>query len=101
MTGMYFLFLSLGILPAEFMINHMVDDMNKHLPIPLPESEQYDTVSGLINDAFGRIPEISETINFAGYECTILQKTKRSVALVRLRVLTDQADQEAGTPANH
>ncbi len=78
-----------------------ITDANEHLPIPLPESEQYDTVSGLVNDAFGRIPEISETINFAGYECTILQKAKRSVALVRLKVVTDQEAPEAETPAGH
>ena len=77
-----------------------IADANEHLPIPLPESEQYDTVSGLVNDAFGRIPEISETINFAGYECTILQKAKRSVALVRLKQLTDQAASAADTPQN-
>jgi CBS domain containing-hemolysin-like protein len=78
-----------------------ITDANEHLPIPLPESEQYDTVSGLVNDAFGRIPETSETINFAGYECTILQKAKRSVALVRLKVVTDQEAQEAETPESH
>jgi len=36
LTGIYFVFLALGILMAEFIINNMVDNMNKHLPIPLP-----------------------------------------------------------------
>jgi len=39
--GLYFLFLSAGILLAEFIINHMVDSMNKHLPIPLPHINIY------------------------------------------------------------
>ena len=69
-------------------------------PSPLPESEQYDTIGGLMNYAFGRIPEINETIDFAGYSCTILQKAKRSVALVRLKQLTDQTASEAGSPEN-
>ena len=77
-----------------------ITDANEHLPSPLPESEQYDTIGGLMNYAFGRIPEINETINFAGYACTILQKAKRSVALVRLKQLTDQAATAAETAQN-
>jgi ABC-type transport system involved in multi-copper enzyme maturation permease subunit len=41
LTGLYFLFLSLGLLMAEFMINNMVDNMNSHLPIPLPHVTIY------------------------------------------------------------
>jgi ABC-2 type transport system permease protein len=41
LTGLYFLFLTAGILLAEFMINNMVDGMNRHLPIPLPHVTIY------------------------------------------------------------
>lgn len=36
--GLYFLFLSLGIIMAEYIVNAMVDDVNKRLPIPLPHA---------------------------------------------------------------
>jgi len=36
LIGLYFIFLSAGIAMAEFMINNMVDNTNKHLPIPIP-----------------------------------------------------------------
>jgi len=39
--GLYFIFLAAGILLAEFMVNNMVDSMNKHLPIPLPHINIY------------------------------------------------------------
>jgi len=71
-----------------------IADVSEHLPSPLPESEQYDTVSGLVNDAFGRIPELGETILFAEYECTILQKSKHTVSLVRLRLLEEACREE-------
>ena len=77
-----------------------ITDANEHLPSPLPESEQYDTIGGLMNYAFGRIPEINETINFAVYACTILQKAKRSVAIVRLKELTNQTAAADDTPEN-
>ncbi|MDP1621668.1 MAG: hypothetical protein Q8M08_04935 [Bacteroidales bacterium] len=41
LVGLYFVFLSSGILMAEFVINSMVDDMNTHLPIPLPHVTLY------------------------------------------------------------
>jgi ABC-2 type transport system permease protein len=41
LTGLYFLFLGLGILMAEFILNNWVDNFNKHLPIPLPHSTLY------------------------------------------------------------
>jgi hypothetical protein len=39
--GLYFVFLTTGILLAEFMINNMVDSMNQRLPIPLPHVTIY------------------------------------------------------------
>lgn len=78
-----------------------ISDASGHLPKPLPESEQYETIAGLVNYVFGRIPEIHETITFAGYECTILQKTKRSVAVVKFRELLDtEQDEEEQNPEN-
>ncbi len=41
LVGLYFIFLSAGLLMAEFMINNMVDNMNRHLPIPLPHVTIY------------------------------------------------------------
>ncbi len=39
--GLYFIFLACGILMAEFMINNIVDDMNRHMPIPIPHVAIY------------------------------------------------------------
>jgi len=39
--GLYFFFLACGILLAEFMTNNMVDDMNRHMPIPFPHITIY------------------------------------------------------------
>lgn len=41
LVGLYFIFLSAGILMAEFMVNNMVDNTNKHLPIPIPHVTLY------------------------------------------------------------
>jgi len=39
-----------------------MSEVNDHLPILLPEDDNYDTVAGYINMLFGRIPSLNETI---------------------------------------
>lgn len=41
LLGLYFIFLSAGILLAEFMINNMVNNVNKRMPIPFPHIAIY------------------------------------------------------------
>ena len=41
LAGLYFVFLAAGILLAEFMINHIVNDINSRLPIPFPHVAIY------------------------------------------------------------
>ena len=64
-----------------------ISDLNESLPIALPESPHYDTMSGYVNYIFGRIPAVNEKRNVSGYEITILQRVKQSVGLVKIKVL--------------
>jgi ABC-2 type transport system permease protein len=41
LTGLYFIFFAAGILLAEFMINHMVNNINSRMPIPIPHVAIY------------------------------------------------------------
>ncbi len=41
LTGLYFVFLAAGILLAEFMINNMVNGVNRRMPIPFPHVAIY------------------------------------------------------------
>jgi CBS domain containing-hemolysin-like protein len=64
-----------------------IGDLNESLPIVLPESPHYDTMSGYVNYIFGRIPAVNEKRSINGYEITILQRVKQSVGLVKIKVL--------------
>lgn len=82
----------------EFVVSAMasIGDVNDLLPIALPESPNYDTVSGLLNYIYGRIPAMNEKKNFGGYEFTILRRFKHSVDSVKMVVLNpDQVDGES------
>ena len=61
-----------------------IDDANDHLPVPLPEDDDYETLAGLIIDEIGRIPEAGEIINLINYKCEILKRSTRSVEQIKL-----------------
>ncbi|HTA62305.1 MAG TPA: hemolysin family protein [Bacteroidia bacterium] len=62
-------------------------DLNESLPIALPESPHYDTISGYVNYIFGRIPAVNEKRSINGYQITILKRKKQSIELVKINVL--------------
>jgi CBS domain containing-hemolysin-like protein len=80
---------------TEFIINahSSISDVNELLPMSIEENEKYETISGLINFLWGRIPGVNEKRKYGGYEITILQRKKQTVESVHLRVLeTDKVE---------
>lgn len=80
---------------TEYIVNahSSIGDVNESLPMALPESPKYETISGLINFLWGRIPGVNEKRQYGGYEITILQRKKQTVETVKLRVLeTDKVE---------
>lgn len=80
---------------TEYIVNahSSIGDVNESLPMSLPESSRYGTISGLINFLWGRIPGVNEKKQYGGYEITILQRKKQTVESVKLRVLeTDKVE---------
>ncbi|MBN8703834.1 MAG: HlyC/CorC family transporter [Bacteroidetes bacterium] len=81
---------------TEYIVNALtaITDVNEFLPISLPENTHYDTVSGMVNYIFGRIPALGEQRIFGGYEITILKRFKHSVEFVRFRVIEENEQVE-------
>ncbi|MBL0342394.1 MAG: HlyC/CorC family transporter [Bacteroidetes bacterium] len=79
---------------SEFIVNAQtsISDVNDLLPIALPETNEYDTISGLMNYIFGRIPAVNEKRIFGGYEFTILKRFKHSVESVHMKVIAEPGD---------
>lgn len=71
-----------------------IDDANDYLPVPLPESEDYETVGGLIMHEVGRIPEAHEIIQLDNYECKIMERAQRNIELVKLTLLENEEEGE-------
>src|SRR5690606_8395084 len=83
---------------TEYMVDASanVHDVNELLPRELPESSDYDTVSGLVSDLFDRIPDVGEHMEFHGYNFIIMKKTQQNIEYVKLelREAFDEDDDE-------
>ncbi len=78
----------------EFVVNAAASiyDVNGFLPHDLPEDGDYDTVSGLVSDLFGKIPEVGDNKDFYGYVFTILKKTEQNIESVKLELAINKED---------
>lgn len=78
-----------SLVKNEFIVDALsaISDVNEHLPIALPESDNYDSVAGLMNVIFDKIPEVGEEIEFSGYKFIVLQKKKNNVESVKMILL--------------
>ncbi len=70
----------------EFIVDAstVINDVNEYLPIPLPESDEYETVAGLITSTVGRIPEMNEIVDIENYIIEILERSDRVIESVKL-----------------
>lgn len=69
-----------------------IQEVNEVLQYPLPEADDFDTMSGLMNFIFGDIPEQNETKEFGGYEFTIVKSTRKTVEFVKMVELLKDTD---------
>lgn len=61
-----------------------IRELNEILPEELPESENYETIAGLIITETESIPELHSLINYQNYVFEILKRTKTKVEKVKI-----------------
>lgn len=81
---------------TEFIVDASatLHDVNEYLPVELPISTDYDTVSGLVSELFDKIPDVGERKNFHGYDFTILKKTQQNVESVKMEFLNLEEEED-------
>lgn len=80
---------------TEFIIkaSAVINDANDYLPQPLPSSDDYESVAGLIIGEIGRIPEKDEVIDIPNYQCRIIKRSKRNIEIVKLIWIPKQEEE--------
>lgn len=81
---------------TEYMVDASanVHDINEFLPRELPESSDYDTVSGMVSDLFDKIPDVGEYTEFHGYNFIIMKKTQQNIEFVKLELIAISEDED-------
>jgi len=65
---------------------HEIDYLNEKYQLNLPESDEFETLAGLILSRHESIPRIGETIEIDSFEFSILKATNTRIESVRLTV---------------
>lgn len=60
-----------------------IHEFNEYFQTAFSEQE-YDTIGGLILNAFGHLPQRGETINYGGFNIKVLRADRRRIHLLRL-----------------
>jgi len=66
-----------------------IDYINDKYKLTLPESEEYETLGGLVIHIHESIPEKGEVITFERYSLTINEVSDNKIELITLRALND------------
>ena len=63
-----------------------VDYINERYKIDLPESENYETLGGMIVNFTEEIPEKNETVIIENFICKILEVSSTKIELIDLKI---------------
>lgn len=72
----------------EFSGRMEIEEINESYHLDIPESDDYQTIAGLLLTHLGAIPNEGDTIDFKSFKVTVLKKSAARVELVRV-VVTD------------
>lgn len=72
---------------GSFFVNGRLSirDFNERFDAGVPESDDYDTLSGFLHKQSGRIPDLNETIVFENIVFTVVKKSQRRIRLVKVK----------------
>ncbi len=74
-----------------------LEDVQRLLPLEVPPDADYDTLSGLLTDALGRIPAPGEhpELTLSGIRFTVLEMDERRIGRVKAQLLPPDVEEEA------
>ncbi len=72
-----------------------IDEFNEHFHTRFSD-EEFDTIAGLVLNAFGRMPKRGESVDFDGFRFTVQRADNRRIYLLEVAPVPEQAPDEEG-----
>ncbi len=69
-----------------------IESLSKLLGVELPESDDYDTIGGLVIHRLSQIPPVGTQVDVANVRITVVKATQRAIQKVRLEMIGLQAE---------
>jgi putative hemolysin len=82
------------IIPGKLLIA----DLNDELGLKLPESEDYDTLAGLVMGKLGRIPKPGAVVKVAQWKLTVKNVTHHRIVSLRVEKMKKSVSRTKGSP---
>jgi putative hemolysin len=78
---------------GSYLVNarYTVRDFNERFNASIPETDEYETLSGFLNKIAGRIPDLNEELVYENLSFTIMKKSQRRIRQVKVRGLGQRA----------
>lgn len=70
-----------------------LEDFNEHFKTDL-SAEEFDTIGGIIMNAFGHVPKRGESVTLSGYDFKVLRSSNRRINLLEISPATVSPDTE-------
>jgi magnesium and cobalt transporter len=73
---------------GDFLVKGLtpIEDFNEHFGTEFPD-EEFDTVGGLVMNAFGHLPRRNEVVELDGFRVRVLNADSRRVHLLRVTLV--------------
>lgn len=72
-----------------------IEQVNESLGVQIPESEESETIGGLVMELLGKIPEGGEVIQVDGYRLKVERMRGRRIVTLRL-IVEEKGEEESG-----
>ena len=71
----------------------LIEELNDELSTSIPISEEYDTVSGYVQDKLGKVAEVSEQVKGNGFILKVMDVNNKRIEKIRV-IITENNDEE-------
>ena len=78
----------------EFSGRMEIEEINERFHLDLPESDDYQTLAGLLLNHLEAIPSEGDVISIDGFSIMVLKKTAARIELVRVKVLPREEEEK-------